>query len=108
MIFYHFHHLEYIDEHTVNINAFKKGIGPAEKLVYEIYIPYLKALDQAKRMLLEKFELMPIITSHPGFVRQSKLEKIRMIKATGVSEVYNRIVEKIIYMQGKKKDIVNI
>ena len=108
LIFYHFHHLEYLDEHTVNINAFKKGIGADEKLVYGIYLPYLKALDHAKKMLYEKFGLMPMITSHPGFVKQSRMEKVKMIRETGVIEIYDRIVEKIIYLQGKKKDIVNI
>lgn len=108
LIFYHFHHLEYIDEHTVNINAFKKGIGADEKLVYEIYIPYLKALNDVKKMLLEKYDFMPMITNHPGFVKQTKQDKIKMLKELGIGEVYNRIVEKIIYMQGKKKDIVNI
>lgn len=108
LIFYHFHHLEYIDEKTVNINAFKKGIGAETNLVYEIYIPYLKALEETKQMLLKQFEFVPVIKCHPGFVKQSKQEKIKAIQALGFEEIYNRIVEKIIYLQGKKKDIVNL
>ena len=108
LIFYHFHHLEYLDEHTVNINAFKKGIGADEALVYELYMPYLNALNSAKQMVSDKFAFKPMITSHPGFLKQSKLEKIKMVKEAGIGELYDRVVEKIIYLQGKKKDIVNI
>ena len=39
LIFYHFHHLEYVDESQVNLNVFKKELGTDEKLVFEIYIP---------------------------------------------------------------------
>ena len=108
LIFYHFHHLEYLDDETVNINAFKKGLGAEEKLVLQIYIPYLKALEQAKQKLSKEFNFVPMIKSHPGFVKRSKQEKIQAIKSLGVEELFNRLIEKVIYLQGKKKDIISL
>ena len=77
-------------------------------MVYGIYLPYLEALNQKKSLVAERFGVLPMITSHPGFVKQSKMEKLKMVKEAGVGEIYDRIVEKIIYLQGKKKDIVKI
>lgn len=108
LIFYHFHHLEYVDDETVNINAFKKGLGAEKKLVLQIYIPYLKALEQAKQKLSKEFGFVPMIKNHPGFVKRSKQEKIQAIKSLGVEELFNRLVEKVIYLQGKKKDIISL
>lgn len=108
LIFYHFHHLEYLDETHVNINVFKKGIGVDEALAMEIYLPYLKALEQVKNRLKEDYHFVPMLKSHPGFVKRSKKEKLDAIKDTKGKDLFYRIQEKIIYTQGKKKDILDL
>ena len=101
LIFYHFHQLEYMDNGLININAFKHGFGIDEKMIYDIYIPYLKKLDEAKKMLLEEYGFMPMIISHPGFVKKTKEDKKKV-------SILERVEEKIIYLQGKKKDIIDL
>ena len=101
LIFYHFHHLEYMEDDLININAFKQGFGMDEKMIYDIYLPYLKKLDEAKRMLLDKYKFMPMIKSHPGFVKKTKEDKRKV-------SILERVEEKLIYLQGKKKDIIEL
>mgnify|MGYP003301728611 CR=1 FL=1 len=108
LIFYHFHHLEYIDDAHVNINVFKKGIGVDQILAMEIYLPYLKALDCVKKELRERYSFTPMIKSHPGFVKRSKKDKIAAMKCTKGKDFLYRVQEKIIYVQGKKKDILDL
>ena len=108
LIFYHFHQLEYLDDGRVNINAFKHGFGIDAEMIYEIYLPYLKKIEEAKELLLNEYGFAPMIKSHPGFVKKSKQEKIAAIKAMGVRAIFERIEEKIIYLQGQKKDIISL
>ena len=108
LIFYHFHHLEYIDDTQVNINVFKKGIGVDKNLVMDIYFPYLKALESMKEFLKEKYKFAPMIKSHPGFVKRNKKDKIAAIRETKGKDFLYRVQEKIIYVQGKKKDILDL
>ena len=72
-----------------------------EKMIYDIYLPYLKKLDEAKRMLLDKYKFMPMIKSHPGFVKKTKEDKRKV-------SILERVEEKLIYLQGKKKDIIEL
>lgn len=108
LIFYHFHHLEYLDETHVNMNVFKKGIGVDRDLAMEIYVPYLKALENVKKVLNKEYQFVPIIKSHPGFLKRSKIEKLDAIKNTKGKDLIYRIQEKVIYTQGKKKDILDL
>lgn len=106
LVFYHFHHLEYRDDGYVDINVFKSGLGAEKQLVENIYFPYLKALEEKKQMLGKNFGMRPVIKSHPGFVTQSRAEKMRMLRSMSPGGLYHKVVEKIIYLQGKKKDLV--
>ena len=108
LIFYHFHHLEYIDDTHVNMNVFKKGIGVDKSLAMEIYLPYLKALEQMKKTLKEEYHFVPMIKSHPGFVKRTKKEKLMAFRNTKGKDLLYRIQEKIIYTQGKKRDILDL
>ena len=101
LIFYHFHQLEYIDNELININAFKHGFGIDEKMIYDIYIPYLRKLDETKKLLSKEYNFTPILKSHPGFVKKTKEEKRKV-------SIIERVEEKIIYLQGKKKDIIDL
>ena len=100
--------MEYIDDTQVNINVFKKGIGVDKKLAMAIYLPYLKALECVKKELKERYNFTPMIKSHPGFVKRSKRDKAAAIKNTKGKDLLYRIQEKIIYVQGKKKDILDL
>lgn len=101
LIFYHFHQLEYLDENLVNINAFKHGFGIDKKMIYDIYIPYLRRIENTKKVLSDDYGFIPMIKSHPGFVKKNKAEKRKV-------PLFERIEEKIIYLQGKKKDIIDL
>lgn len=108
LIFYHFHHLEYIDETTVNLNVFKKERGSDENLVYKIYHPYLKKMEEIKRMIAQTYGAAPMIKKHPGLKAKSKKEKIKeMVKMT-LPELIYKVNDKLAYSQGKQKDIINL
>lgn len=101
LIFYHFHQLEYLEDEVININAFKHGFCIDKKMVYDIYIPYLKNLDRTKKMIAKEYDFVPMIKSHPGFVKKTKEQKRKV-------SIFERIEEKIIYLQGKKNDIIDL
>lgn len=106
MVFYHFHHLEYIDETQVNLNVFKKELGTDEKLVYEIYIPYLKRMEEVKKMLNEKYEIKPLISKHPGLVGKTKQEKIKELFRMNLPQLLYKVRDKKAYSRGKEKDLI--
>lgn len=106
LIFYHFHHLEYLEEGLVNINVFKKELGCDEELVYEIYLPYLKRMEEVKRMLSERFGFVPVIKKHPGLKAKTKQEKIRELAGMKPAELYYKVHDKLAYTMGKKKDMI--
>lgn len=107
LIFYHFHHLEYIDDSLVDLNVFKKELGAQEDLVYDIYIPYVKKLEEVKKMLSGAYHLKPIIKKHPGLKERTKKEKIEALFRMRPAELYYKINDKIAYSVGKNKDILN-
>ena len=106
LIFYHFHHLEYMDDKHVNMNVFKKELGTDEKLVFEIYIPYLKKMDEIKKMLSQNYEITPLITKHPGLVAKTKQEKFKELMKMNMPEFLYKVRDKIAYSKGKEKDLI--
>lgn len=106
MVFYHFHHLEYMDDKRVNLNVFKKERGADKTLVYEIYIPYLRKMEEVKKMLSENYGFVPMIKKHPGLVAKSKQEKIKALTKANLVELIYKINDKVAYSMGKKKDII--
>ena len=70
-------------------------------MIYEIYIPYLKKIEEAKEFLSKEYGFRPIIRSHPGFVKKTKEEKRRV-------SIFERVEEKLIYLQGKNRDIIDL
>jgi len=67
LVFYHFHRLEYIDNHKVNINVYGRFWIIDNKLVKRLYLPYLRELDTVKRELESKYGLSVILTHHPAY-----------------------------------------
>lgn len=108
LVFYHFHHLEYIDDTQVNMNVFKKELGADQKLVYEIYIPYLKKMEEVKKLLLVQYGFAPMIKKHPGLKARTRKEKIEALSKMNVIELLYKLNDKAAYSLGKKKDIINL
>ena len=102
LIFYHYHHLEYIDQKCININVFKEELFVNKELVLNLYIPYLKELEEVKQMLQEKYNFTPLVVKHPGLSSEKTKKNIQ------IKDLIRKIRAKIIYLNGKKKDIINI
>lgn len=65
MLFYHFENLQYHDRNNVKINVYHQW-GLDDKLVKELYYPYLKVLDKFKDLISSKYNLDILIKHHPG------------------------------------------
>lgn len=81
LIFYHFENIKYIARKTININIYHYW-GIDQRLVKQLYIPYLQHIDKIKDMLYHNFNLETLIKIHPGNKEQrkiSKKEKLRNI-----------------------------
>ena len=103
LIFYHFHHLEFVDEKQVNINVWKKEFGCQQELVNGIYIPYLKEIMAAKAMLQKEYGIAPMIKKHPGVAEQTKKSKLKKMSP---KEFLWKVRYKLVYKAGEKKDIL--
>lgn len=108
LIFYHFHHLEYVDQDQVNINVFKKELGADKTLVYDIYQVYLGKLEAAKKMLAKEYGITPLIKKHPGLVESSRLDKLAQLKKMKPAQLIYRVRNKIAYTRGMKADIMHL
>ena len=97
-----------MDEKTVNINVFKKELGAEQALVLQIYIPYLKKMEEVKGMLKERFGVEPLIRKHPGLVEKSKKEKIKALLKMNSAELIYKINDKVAYTKGIEKDIISL
>ena len=64
-------------------------------------IHYLKKIEKAKELLSKEYDFRPMIKSHPGFVKKTKEEKRKV-------SFLERVEEKLIYLQGMKKDIIDL
>lgn len=108
MIFYHFHHLEYIDETTVNINVFKKELGADKQLVYDIYRIYLEKMEAVKAMLADRYGIRPLLKKHPGLVERTTKDKLDELKRMDPKELFYRVHVKLAYTAGKKADQIEL
>lgn len=105
LIFYHFHHLEFVDENIVNVNVCKKEFGCDITLMNNIYIPYLKKLQETKKVLKHEFEIAPMIKKHPGVADNDVRKKVQKMS---VLEFIWKARYKMVYMAGRKKDIIDL
>ena len=108
LIFYHFHHLEYMDENQVNINVFKKELGADKNLVYGIYRTYLTRMEAVKKMLAKEYGIVPLIKKHPGLVEKSRQDKINELKKMKINELIYKVRNKIAYTRGLEADTINL
>lgn len=103
LIFYHFHHLEFVDENCVNINVYKKEFGSDPRLVKYIYFSYLKEIVKIKKMLQKEYGIAPMLKKHPGVAVQDKKSKYKNLSVT---DFIWKVRNKPIYTLGSKKDII--
>lgn len=108
LIFYHFHHLEYVDENQVNINVFKKELGSDKTLVYDIYHTYLSKMEAVKKMLSKEYGIVPLIRKHPGLVEKSRQDKMNELKKMKFGELIYRVRNKIAYSRGGDADMLDL
>jgi len=110
LVFYHFHCLEYLDEHTVDLHIYKSHLQIDRILIKKIYYPYLKEIEEIKNYLRDCYGLRPIIKKHPGIDRSvdKKESWIEKIRGKSLEEVVNIIKNKITYGIGKKRDVMKL
>ena len=102
LIFYHYHHLEYLSQKSININVFKEELFVNQELVLDLYIPYLNKLQTAKKMLTTQYGFTPLVVKHPGLSEETTKKQL------DVRNLMRRVRAKIIYLNGRKKDIINL
>lgn len=90
LIFYHYHNITYTNKHEVNINVYQRAWGIDDNLIKELYIPYLKEIDQIKGLLSETYGIKTLIQIHPSFVGRMKK------KQKDVHDIYKYIINKSI------------
>jgi len=67
LVFYHFHSIEYITNREVKVPIYNLYWGVDDRLVKELYIPYLDLLESIKMELKNKYDFYPILYKHPAF-----------------------------------------
>lgn len=70
IVFYHFHHIRYLNENSVNINVYNQYWIVDDRLVTLLYTNYLKELYQIRLMLKNKYNVMLLIKDHPAIQKE--------------------------------------
>lgn len=110
LVFYHFHNISYLSNHTVNISVYQRAWRTDEKLVIAIYLPYLKKLDEIKSEIKDKFGFYPLLCSHPELNRLNNkkglMDRVHSAIEKGVSEDCVIINDKLCEKINGKKNII--
>lgn len=69
MLFYHFENLQYIDKYKIKINVYHQW-GVDDRLVKELYYPYLNLVDKYKDLIGSKYGVEILIKHHPGLKKE--------------------------------------
>lgn len=106
MLFYHFENLQYIDKNKIKINVYHQW-GLDDKLVKELYYPYLKILNKYKDLIKSKYGLDILIKYHPGIKREeiSKWCKFLNLWKIFTPSFLYKILPSILY---KREDFIVI
>lgn len=111
LIFYHFHNLNYINKDCANINVFKRNWITDKKLINAIYYPYLKEIDETKKMLKTKYGFYPLLVEHPAKTQSNKKGikyYIKNISFMDCLKLFVLIENKIKNRINARKDIISI
>lgn len=67
LLFYHFQGVTFLAEDLARINVFTGKSKCNKKLVLLIYDPYLSEIGKVRKMLKEKYGVIAVYKSHPGY-----------------------------------------
>lgn len=102
LIFYHFHMVEFIDEHTADIHVFIRNGKKDKELVYAIYSEYLKELYRIRKFLEENYHVK-FVSMLPENSKKSLSKKIQENKGRLLFLLWKKV-----YCLGKRKqDLIN-
>ena len=112
ILFYHFENIQYLDKKTIKINLYRKW-GIDDKLIYQLYYPYLKIVDKYKDYILYKYGINILLKHHPGVepVNSDKKSFARILKfweivrPKYIKHYFYNILPTLLY---KNKDYITI
>ena len=90
LLFYHFENIKYVNKNIININV-PCIIHCDIPFVRSLYKEYLLKVDENKELLLSKYDLNTLITSHPGVDDSNNKKSLRSIMIDFVSYCFCRI-----------------
>lgn len=113
LVFYHFHNISYISNKKIDISVYQRAWNIDEQLVNNLYLPYLKKLDDIKDEIDSRFGFYPILYSHPELEGVNKRtirgkDVIKKIVGKGVDEIWVSVNDVILNRFKGKKNIINI
>lgn len=96
LIFYHFQHIEYLNDSYVNINAYLSKCNLDDKLVKLLYKDYLRKIEVKKEYLYMNYALDVRIMNHPTLVRKDWdfSSVMKRMKKISFRKVKNYIITK--------------
>ncbi len=97
LIFFHFQGLEYNSRYEVNVHIRNKFTHVDQKLIDELYIPYLLRLEKMKSRLESEYEVVPLYSHSIGLFGNEN-------KRMGIKERVSRLIER----KNTKKDTYDI
>lgn len=104
LVFYHFHNIDYLEKNKVDIYVYRNNWKVDDRLVRELYLPYLKKLNEKKQFIYEKYGFYPYITKHPGISRNRR--KIKEVFSLNFEKIYLGLRKYIIKCRQASKDII--
>ncbi len=114
-VFYHFQGLKYLSDDVVNINIhnYISRLFTDDKFVDAFYIEYLREIEEKKKYLKEKYEIHPIIKTHPAYSKEkSQKNKRHISRNISISKIYEKVRIRISRIFKEKvcvaKDIIDI
>lgn len=99
IVFYHYHNISYYSEHEANVGVFEPWLED-RALVKLLYTRYLKELDKIKNELRDKFDISPLLKSHPGITKGEEspkrrlTERIKTIDSLLIPKLYKKLIGK--------------
>ena len=110
MLFYHFENLQYRDKTNIKINIYHQW-GVDDKLVENLYYPYLTILDKYKDFICSRYGIELLIKYHPGMKIEeiSKWRKLlklwKIFTPSFMNAFLCNILPSILF---RNKDVVNL
>lgn len=104
LIFYHFHNLSYLDENSVSISVYQRAWGIDDRLVNEIYLPYLKKLKTVKEFLQKEYGLSILIKRHPAFINKEKKKSKTLVERLSNKKLKDIFITIYLYTNAKLKN----